>query len=790
MLKYILYISTLIIFVNAKTCHIGFTCSENECVSTKDSRRQAWEHYQCSNELHCQSAKCKYLVDKEGYEQMMKEDSATCTLHYDLTTIKKKCPTSSFDCTSNHNIDKNLDWSYENLTDCDVSGIVLKNKDLTGATMIGVKGNISKGVEPNKLPQGYVIADDDSNNTRQIVGNGANISDNSAFGDSNLGSALGATIENDFTSTKYKKDENNKIVCKPQYNSNGEECVDICKGETSTLTLILKNSQNSSIIDMRKAGLTNLTNFNGGDYQIEFSFKMNTEIHKALLKYYSSKEFATIEKGTTRAGTPFNIINTYESPKDILYFNLGSQSSEFLRDALPNVPKYENLEAMFLTPQTNALSPASNEGEVTMAYSTGRIPYEAGETLDGLNEKITEDMKNTLNHLFYQALEIEPFSSSGSKLSSNMGIKLTQSKLGSPPVVYKIKITNATHNSIKINYVNPLNAASTTLESAYQTLNVKSAAAEAVMQATKAECLQLVEDEATCTAQANAAFTQINGLSGLPINSDSSSGIPVNYEDTLNAIIAQIDVSHYKAPYEVANAKAEGTDTIYLMINELMASVPIWFDVVGGTVNRVIQDSVNIETELNTIVNTLKPDDQITGAADIMTRAGTILHMRSVWKSSLKDDTIFSITNDEPDLSLCAPCEDGSHRDANGMCTEHKTCMAGEEIILYGDSYKDNICQTCIRSYKMDNGNYKCFPFKECSPGETVSGGDSENDVVCTCLAGHFKSNGLCLPCPKGHSQNETNQQSCNACQANTYQPGTGESNCLQSSRSFVYKQS
>ena len=110
MLKYILYISTLIIFVNAKTCHIGFTCSENECVSTKDSRRQAWEHYQCSNELHCQSAKCKYLVDKEGYEQMMKEDSATCTLHYDLTTIKKKCPTSSFDCTSNHNIDKNLDW--------------------------------------------------------------------------------------------------------------------------------------------------------------------------------------------------------------------------------------------------------------------------------------------------------------------------------------------------------------------------------------------------------------------------------------------------------------------------------------------------------------------------------------------------------------------------------------------------------------------------------------------------------------------------------------------------------
>ena len=198
------------------------------------------------------------------------------------------------------------------------------------------------------------------------------------------------------------KDENNKIVCKPQYNSNGEECVDICKGETSTLTLILKNSQNSSIIDMRKAGLTNLTNFNGGDYQIEFSFKMNTEIHKALLKYYSSKEFATIEKGTTRAGTPFNIINTYESPKDILYFNLGSQSSEFLRDALPNVPKYENLEAMFLTPQTNALSPASNEGEVTMAYSTGRIPYEAGETLDGLNEKITEDMKNTLSCIVFR----------------------------------------------------------------------------------------------------------------------------------------------------------------------------------------------------------------------------------------------------------------------------------------------------------------------------------------------------------------------------------------------------
>ena len=128
---------------------------------------------------------------------------------------------------------------------------VLKNKDLTGATMIGVKGNISKGVEPNKLPQGYVIADDDSNNTRQIVGNGANISDNSAFGDSNLGSALGATIENDFTSTKYKKDENNKIVCKPQYNSNGEECVDICKGETSTLTLILKNSQNQNLINRK-----------------------------------------------------------------------------------------------------------------------------------------------------------------------------------------------------------------------------------------------------------------------------------------------------------------------------------------------------------------------------------------------------------------------------------------------------------------------------------------------------------------------------------------------------------
>ena len=214
MIKTILYIFTIIIFVNAKTCPIGFTC-KHDCVTTSDSRREAWEHYNCDSAMHCRSARCKYLVDMEGYEQLTSGYDSKCSLEWDPTNIQKNCPTSNFDCTTS----TDLDWSYEDLTNCTLTGEKLKSKDLTGATFSNTKTeNITDAERPSKLPEGYKILN------YQIVGIGVRL--HGTF-DDGLDFLLNEIVYGTFNSSKYKI-ESNKLKCYTGYQEINNKCVKSC----------------------------------------------------------------------------------------------------------------------------------------------------------------------------------------------------------------------------------------------------------------------------------------------------------------------------------------------------------------------------------------------------------------------------------------------------------------------------------------------------------------------------------------------------------------------------------
>ena len=221
MIKNILYLFTLLYFANAKTCSIGFTCENGECVTTYDSIREGWEYYKCDSPLHCRTAKCKFLLDQEGYKQMMKtrepyNTGQQCSNLYNSEQLKKICLTSDFNCQTN----QDSDWSYETLTGCSFTQAELQNKNLNSATVTRmITTNLTHS--PKQMPsENYRFIN------KQIVGPNVKLTGN--FSGLNLDFLLEKTVyDNSFTSNLYRIVAD-RLKCLEGYETKDNICVKSC----------------------------------------------------------------------------------------------------------------------------------------------------------------------------------------------------------------------------------------------------------------------------------------------------------------------------------------------------------------------------------------------------------------------------------------------------------------------------------------------------------------------------------------------------------------------------------
>lgn len=159
MINYILYIFALIYCANALTCPSYKTCEFNECVVTFDSIKNDWKKNNCDDYTHCGKGHCKFLNIKIG-EYYAENYFETCDAEKTASASVSECTSRNFQCGQNCKGRKRtangIDWTHENLTDCDVSGQTLNQVDLTGATLKGVRGEVVETIKNSvTLPSGY-----------------------------------------------------------------------------------------------------------------------------------------------------------------------------------------------------------------------------------------------------------------------------------------------------------------------------------------------------------------------------------------------------------------------------------------------------------------------------------------------------------------------------------------------------------------------------------------------------------------------------------------------------------